>query len=414
MKIAANKISLMPPKIGEGLCVYGDPSEEVVQWCDENGVVQKKSGAFTNFELPNDSSVEDLFIKPDAYRYLDGFSPNLNKHLHLGHLSNLVLAKAFQAIGSANETIAILGDTLDGKVRKEDALSSFRSYCQRFHYPVHHMFFASEMKYDGTMENGAIGTVDHNGIQRDYTGTKVFDVDGEKIVGLKADGSTTYFYQDVALATHLNAPTLYLTGSEQNQHFALLKKMFPHVDHIGLGLVLLNGVKMSSRNEDGSEKTEEEKKAIYAKEVLDMLNGMFDDDFLSYNVLAGQILGIEPRSTKNIDGNKLGELNNSSGLYVSYTTARMKSAGVFGVPSDVFSSLSLGYAYVKSLHNKTPHTLFKAVYEHCMKMNSLYKTHRISDNDANKEMFSGMMTDLELGLKKLGMFSVDKVINKSE
>lgn len=412
MKIDPNLVKMIPPQIGEGLCVWGAPSEEVQQWCHENNIKQEASGTFTNLIIPDGRLVEELFHKPQPYKYLDGFSPNLNKHLHLGHLSNLVLAKAFQALGVAQETIAILGDTLTGQVGKEEALASFHGYCERFQYPVNHLFFASKMAYDGPMEEGGPGSVDHTGKARDYTGTKVFDVDGEKVVGLKGDGSTTYFYQDVALASKLNASTLYLTGSEQIQHFALLKKMFPSIDHIGLGLVLLNGLKMSSRNEDGTEKTEEEKKAIYAKEVLEMLNDMFQDDLLSYNVLAGQILRAEPKSTKNINGKTLADPSNSVGLYVSYTTARLKSAGIEPLCNDMFASLSLGYAYVKALNNKAPHALFGALVDHCMKINSLYKSHHIAGNPTNKAMFSGMMMDLELGLKLLGMFSVDRVMRQ--
>ncbi len=123
MKITADKVKITPPKFGGGLCVYGNPSEEVLQWCSENGIQRQYCDPFTNLILPKDIIVEDLFEHPDPYEYLDGFSPNLNKHLHLGHLSNMVLAKAFQAIGTAKNTIAILGDTLSGQVSKEEALA---------------------------------------------------------------------------------------------------------------------------------------------------------------------------------------------------------------------------------------------------------------------------------------------------
>jgi len=414
MKIDPNLVKEVPSHIGKGLCVFGDPSEEVAQWCLENGISRQRVGNFTNFTLPTERAVQDLFRTPPSYEYLDGFSPNLNKHLHLGHLSNLVLAKAFYSMGVARDTIAILGDTLSGQVSKEEALASFKVYCDKYQYPVHHMFFASEMILGDPLllEDGKEDGQDYTGKVQDYTGTKVFNIDGQKAVAIKSDGSTTYFYQDVALALKLNAPTLYLTGSEQVQHFSMLKKMFPHIDHVGLGLVMLNGEKMSSRNEDGTEKTEEEKRAIYAKDVLEMLDGMFHDELLSYNVLAGQILRGDPKSTKNINGNTLGEPNNSVGLYISYTTARLKSAGIEPRCSTKFSYSSLGYAYVKSLQNKAPHHLFGALMDHCMKINALYKTHRISGNEENKALFTGMMMDLELGLKKLGLFSVNSVIRQ--
>lgn len=228
-------------------------------------------------------------------------------------------------------------------------------------------------------------------------------------MGIKSGGGTTYFYQDMALAAHLNAPTLYLTGSEQVQHFRLLKSAFPHIDHIGLGLVLLNGEKMSSRNEDGTEKTEEEKREIYAKDVMEMLDGLFNDPLLSFNVLAGQILKSDPKSTKDINGKTIADPNSSIGLYISYTSARMKSAGVEPLKSEKFKDITLGYAYAKSMYAKEPHHLFNALFKHCMSMNALYRTHRISGNEENKRMFTDMMMDLELGLSTLGMFSIDRV-----
>ena len=123
MKINVDNIKMMPLHIGNNFCVYGPISDEINEWCKFHGISIQPSGKFTNLILPKDISAEDLFIHPSKYEYLDGFSPNLNKHLHLGHLSNLVLAKSFQSLGIAEKSIAILGDTLVGEVTKEEALS---------------------------------------------------------------------------------------------------------------------------------------------------------------------------------------------------------------------------------------------------------------------------------------------------
>ena len=75
-------------------------------------------------------------------------SPNLNKHLHIGHFSNFVLAKSFQTLEVSEQYISILGDTLSGDVAKEEALEKFKEYCEKFDYKVDKVFFASEMKCD--------------------------------------------------------------------------------------------------------------------------------------------------------------------------------------------------------------------------------------------------------------------------
>ncbi len=393
MKINVDNIKMMPLHIGNNFCVYGPISDEINEWCKFHGISIQPSGKFTNLILPKDISAEDLFIHPSKYEYLDGFSPNLNKHLHLGHLSNLVLAKSFQSLGIAEKSIAILGDTLVGEVTKEEALSKFHYYCSLYKYKVDNIFLASEMKLS---DNNIL--VDGEG---DYSGTKVFKSGDNTIVGIKTNGSTSYFYQDIALAQKLNASTLYLTGSEQKEHFDLIKNIFPHIDHIPLGLVLLNGEKISSRTGN----------VIYASEVFDLFNDMFKDDQISYNVLAGQILKSDPKSSKNINMDMVGNVKTSMGLYISYTTARLKSAGIEPLCSDKFISNNLSYSYVKALVDNSPHYLFNSLIDHCKVINNLYsnKDYKIVGNESNKSMFTKLMMDLELGLKKLGLFSIEKI-----
>jgi hypothetical protein len=42
-------------------------------------------------------------------------------------------------------------------------------------------------------------------------------------------------------------------------------------------------------------------------------------------------------------------------------------------------------------------------------INNLYGKHKIEGNPENEVMFSTLKEDLELGMKKLGLFLVDKV-----
>jgi hypothetical protein len=237
MKINPNLFKATPKSIGFGICMYGKPSQEILDWCNHWNINHEPSGPYTNFILP-DLNLDDIFDSPKTYQWIDGFSPNLNKHLHLGHLSNLIIAKSIQSMGLGNKYVAILGDTLDGKVDKEDALKKYNDYCGQFGYHIDDVLFASEQNLSDTslLTDG----------DTEYVGTKVFSIGDEKVVGIKSNGSTSYFYQDVCLCQKLNGSTLYLTGFEQNNHFNLLNKLYPQVDHIGLGLVLIDGKKMSS------------------------------------------------------------------------------------------------------------------------------------------------------------------------
>ena len=391
MKIDINKIKTTPEEFGFNFCQYGELTDEVKKWAKHWKMKTEKVGHYTNI-LIDGVSINEIFNQPIQYEYVDGFSPNLNKHLHVGHLSNLVLANAMQKLGIGNKFISILGDTLDGDVDKNEALKSFDKYCKDFDYKVDKTYYASEMelKNSGLLKEG----------DGDYIGSKVFDLGDEKIVGVKSSGKTTYFYQDCCLADELNDSTLYLTGLEQGNHFKSLKKVYPKTNHIGLGLVQLDGKKMSSS----------EGNIIYLKDFIDELLEIFNDDIqLVYNILAGQILKSNPGINKSIDTKLLSNPKLSSGLYLSYTMAHVKSCGVETKNINNYQSKELEFAELKSKVNITPNILFEALVKHCKKINKLYDTHYIKDNQENIELFSNLISDLELGMKKLGMFSIKKV-----
>jgi arginyl-tRNA synthetase len=392
MKIDINKIKLTPQNLGFNFCVYGKLTDELTEWCKYWNLEIKDSGPYTNIILNDKFDISEAFNTPKTYEYIDGFSPNLNKHLHVGHLSNLVIANAFQKLGLGEKFIAILGDTLEGAVDKEDALKSFHNLCDDFGYKIDDTFFASTMKLKdpNILKDG----------EGDYVGSKVFDLGDEKIVGVKSSGSTSYFYQDVALASQLDASTLYLTGFEQDNHFKSLKKLFPDIDHIGLGLVLLDGKKMSSS----------EGNIIYMKDFINDLMKLFNNDIkLVYNIMAGQILKSSPSTNKSIDSKLISNPKLSLGLYLSYTMAHIKSCGVSTHKIDKFYSKELEFNEIKSKFNLSPSFLFESLVNHCKKINKLYDTHYIKDNTENIKLFGDLISDLELGMNKLGMFSIEKV-----
>jgi hypothetical protein len=392
MKIDINKIKVIPNSISKkfGFCVYGLPDQEVSQWIQENNFNFLPSNIFTNINIPDDIILSDIFFDAKVYDWMDGFSPNLNKKLHIGHFSNLVLAKAFKSLGVCEKIISIYGDTLEGDISKEDAIVYLDKYQTDFNFFTDKALMASNVKYTGDLLKDGIG---------DYEGTKIFEIGGEKIVGIKSNGQTTYFYQDVALAEKLNAPTLYLTGNEQTNHFNMLKTLFPHINHIGLGLVKV-GTKMSSRLGN----------VIFIEDFINQVKESFNDDIrLIYNVFAGFILKSNPDIDKNINLDFISNPKNSAGLYLSYTMARLKSAGCDYYLNDKFVSKDLEFAFLKSKLNLKPNVLFEALVEHCKEINSLYATFTIKDSPKNKKLFETLLADLILGCDKLGLFIINKV-----
>jgi arginyl-tRNA synthetase len=392
MKLNINKIKQTPSHLEFGFCQYGELTNEVKKWAAYWNFKTQQSGPFTNIIIPTNQNLFECFEIPSSYEYVDGFSPNLNKELHIGHLSNLVIANAFQKLGVGKKFIAILGDTLKGNVDKETALEKYKSYCNDFDYKVSDIFFASKME----LKNQSLLT-DGDG---DYSDTQIFEIDNDKLVGVKGNGNTSYFYQDVALAEHLNKPTLYLTGFEQDNHFNSLKKLFPHTNHIGLGLVMLNGQKMSSSLGN----------VLYLDNFINELLPQFNNNIqLVYNILAGQILKSKPNQIKSIDSKLISNPKQSLGLYLSYTLASVKSCGVGVSKITNYKSQKLQAAHIKSIENLDPSILFGELYNHAKQIMKLKEELYIKGNDENIKLFSNLISELEFGMTNLGMFSVNKL-----
>jgi arginyl-tRNA synthetase len=86
MKIDINKIKLTPENLGFNFCQFGNLTDEISEWVNYWGFKTQKSGQFTNILIDESTNFDEIFNLPIQYEWVDGFSPNLNKHLHIGHL----------------------------------------------------------------------------------------------------------------------------------------------------------------------------------------------------------------------------------------------------------------------------------------------------------------------------------------
>lgn len=407
MKIDINKLKIVPKSISNDfqLCIYGEPDQNIKDWIQVNNLFSEQKEKYTNITIPSGVSLSEIFFGPKQFEWMDGFSPNLNKKLHIGHFSNLVIGKAFKSLGICNKTVSIYGDTLNGKVKKEDAILDLNKYQTDFNFLTDKSLLASEVKYGGDLLQDGDG---------EYSGTKVFKVGEEKVVGIKSNGQTSYFYQDVCLAEMLNAPTLYLTGKEQCNHFELLNVLFPNNNHIGLGLVKVSGNKISSNPESvkvlGKKMSSSLGNVILIEEFIDLVSDKFAGDIqLIYNVFAGFILKSNPEVDKGINLDIISNPKNSAGLYLSYTMARLKSAGCEFKEINKFESTELEFSLLKAKINLKPNILFEALINHAKDINTLYLNHKIIGNEENKIMFEKKLSDLIFGAKSLGLFTINKI-----
>lgn len=263
----------------------------------------------------------DNYTWPDMYKtvqdyVIDGFSPNLNKSLHVGHLRQLALAKSLKSVLNCHHShkaafVALLGASQGVYKYAQNQLQAwfdFLDYHPEVYYdvlmPRDLVEFRQVVKPDpSAMQNLPVGV---------YDGPK-----GEVIV-VRSDGRPTYAFHDLAFAK-LVGPTHYITGVEQKEHF---ESVGLGDKHLGMGLVLgADGKKLKSR--DGSDEAK-------AESVMQEMMANLDDTCpekrkLAWNVLAwnflvvarGQNVKYMPEDWTKAD---------SAGMYITYTYARIKKA----------------------------------------------------------------------------------------
>jgi arginyl-tRNA synthetase len=235
---------------------------------------------------------------------LDGFSPNLNKELHVGHLKNLCIAAAIANITQA-KPVAMLGaanGVMDG------ALAKYQNWCKLAGYmPAIHL--------DVELPSPTVPLTDGVG---EYAGCKMM---GDVVI-YKSSGAATYAAHDLSFAETVK-PDFYLTGEEQHPHFVSLGL---GDKHLPMGLVLGSDAKkmrstVKQAGETANGMTAEELISQIAAVIKPTENPMD----LIWNVLAWQFNSAAVAKSTMLDVNGWCKIT-SPGIYITYTNAKVCKA----------------------------------------------------------------------------------------
>lgn len=272
MKINISKVKVTPNNIREHCAVYV-VTDEILEWINKNNLeAVKHEKGYLNIFIENLADrYEDLFSVDNSFTYFDGFSPNLNKSLHLGHLSNLIYASAISNLCPKLKAVSILNDT-DNDPKKDSYYEEYKQICLHFNYVRYKDCFSSDMLLFDNFNFNIFMSEDDK-----YAGCIAVETPKtlENKILVKKDGSTTYLNQDLYFAKELYYPILYLTGAEQMSHFEVVREFYPENKHLAIGLITAEGEKMSSRKGN----------VIFLKEVLYMYEvNTLKDTFLKYNL----------------------------------------------------------------------------------------------------------------------------------
>ena len=318
----------IPVGYGVGFCSQEQLPEFATKYREE------QVGRFWNYYVTEDCQEWPEEIGQAGPFIIDGFSPNLNKSLHVGHLRQLALAKSLQAILSQtvkpsrrlseqSTFVALLGASQGVFKYAVDELNhwfDFVEYHPTLHYDVL-MPRDQEIvpRYKKNMPiNSVFPMTDFNGnpFPTVEESCEVWDGPNGPVVVVRSDGRPLYAFQDIAFAKTVG-PTHYITGVEQKEHF---QNLGLENKHLPMGLVLgEDGKKMKSRTGD----------SVTAKEVLQQIITQFeltpDPERLAWNVLAWNFLHVS-RSQNVKFSPKEWTKPESPGMYITYTYARLKSA----------------------------------------------------------------------------------------
>jgi arginyl-tRNA synthetase len=268
------------------------------------GYQHELKAGFQNYHFtPANYNLPPLPPPPSKVNVLEGFAPNLNKKLHIGHLKNLAVANALSRILQPCQPVAMLGASLGvlpGAREELQALFDFVGYHPR-------------VSLDTSLPNGVVPSVPGTG---KYAGCRVWQGPLGPVVLVKADGTPTYASHDLAYA-HLVQPDYYVTGSEQRGHFAALGLADKH---LAMGLVL---------GPDGKKVKSSDGNPLLAEEAFDLVIGQLgptpEPKKLAWNILAYNFLQASLASSTQFDPVRMTKPT-APGMYLTYTLAKVHSA----------------------------------------------------------------------------------------
>lgn len=401
------KIQPLPPEIGIGITSLTPVDPRLVSKMRYEQIGIHHNYYFTNDHFSfNWAAVFGQETKPCI---LDGFSPNLNKQLHIGHLRNLVLAKSLSKIFEANPC-ALLGASLGVLTGAGD---KFDKWCDLGSIYSPEKYYDVFMPIDVINSDIRLASEGESVNGKDLTGCWIWDGPKGPVIVIKSNGQRTYAYHDLVFSK-IVAPDYYITGVEQKEHFQSLGL---GDKHLPMGLVLgEDGKKIKSRNGD----------ALSADEALDMIVGNLNPSpelkNLAWNILSWNFLSTGRETNIKFEPKKWTSPN-SPGMYITYTNTRIESAledsfcdtiNFDKMTSDDLKLISYAclfeYYKLMAIEKKDPSPIANFAHEMAKKLNIAYESEKIKDgreefvycvNGANNMLSDAMFYLGMVGVKKI-------------
>lgn len=265
----------------------------------------------------------------------------------------------------------------------------------------------------------------------------------------RRDGATLYITRDLAALfyrkfTYKFDKVLYVVGNEQKLHFKQLKTIvdkmgYDFVDdiiHVGFGLVMRDGKKMSTRKGGVVTLYEVLQEAIkLSYEAIEAKNPLLENkDEVARNVGVGAVMFNDLKNHRNLDIefdlNQMVKFEGQTGPYLQYTSVRIKSIlrtntyDVNNVSKEVFAKdhyyeivkliSQFGNTINKACEEYAPSVIAKYLLNLAQAFNKFYSLEKIASpieevKNANMALANAVKNVLDEGLRLLGLKSLERM-----
>jgi arginyl-tRNA synthetase len=372
---------------------------------------------------------------------IDGFSPNLNKSLHVGHIRQLALAKSLSRIlADFNpKMVAILGCSL-GVIKS--AITGWEEWTAlaRYSPKVYHdvvlpqdVICTREPTPD-EINNKVIDSNLPDDLGGDFELPALWDGPNGPVIVKRSDGRPLYAFYDIVFAKEVG-PTHYITGIEQKEHFTSLGL---GDKHLPMGLVLgSDGKKLKSRTQDAMSAIEAlgQITELIAQHAHTQNRTITHVKEIAWNILAWNMLHASRPTNLKFEVEKWVRTE-SPGMYITYTYARVLSALNYnrlesradlnavlasdgnlyqeGLTEEDAKLLGLAEQYVyyhyKAVEQLDPAPLANFAHDLARAISVAYESETIRDGrPAFVKTMAHMLGRLECCMDDLGMYCIDSV-----
>lgn len=327
-----------------------------IEWATHSGLKFKKiSKNKTEILYPISFNLSDCFHKRNQFEYVAGLNKTKNENLKIEDFFIFLYSRFLKKSKICNKSLSFLYDFSSRDVYTEMAkkMSYFKTMCNSFDNKSDDIIYTEDLEKH----------------------IDIFD-----------------YVRGNLLKSDPNKQVLYLNFGDYKK-----EEQFRYVN--------LPEIKIKGLEGDNFH------------DIINCLNDFFgfDNRELYYNIVSGLVFSQDlTKKSFVLDFSKKENLLSSSGLFITETYIKMKELVLLAELKDTFNSNTIEYCRSKSEWFFNANFLYSAIVNHCKDIDKILKDKEKDINeDENLRIFlTGMMEDLTLGMKMLGMFLVEEIDNK--